>query len=163
MWKRKHKTEWLPWYRARNYKGDLTEAEKRQLDAFRAQPKHPAADLKDLPQEVQDYIGQIEIELYDKKQEGAAATAFALSAIGAALIYLNFNGCLGTPTIWSYAAAVLLIVVAWIWYGREWRKNAEEFRPSDGPWPTEEAIRQQWELNWVDNHRRAKRDVSNAR
>jgi exonuclease I len=31
MWKRKRKAEWLPWYRARNYKGDLTEAEKRQL------------------------------------------------------------------------------------------------------------------------------------
>jgi exonuclease I len=55
MWKRKRKAEeWLPWYRARNYKGDLTEAEKRQFDAFRMQPKHPADH--DLPEEVRNYI-----------------------------------------------------------------------------------------------------------
>ena len=48
MWKRKR--EWLPWYRARNYEGDLTEAEKRQLDAFRMQPSHPAAKFDDLPE-----------------------------------------------------------------------------------------------------------------
>ena len=41
MWRRKRKAEWLPWYQARSYKGDLTEAEKRELDAFRMQPKHP--------------------------------------------------------------------------------------------------------------------------
>jgi hypothetical protein len=72
----KHKSEWVPWYRARNYKGNLTEAEKRQFDAFRMQPRHPAATYDDLPEEVQNYIGRIEIELYDKKQEGAAGTAF---------------------------------------------------------------------------------------
>ena len=38
MWKRKRKSEWLPWYRAPDYKGDLTEAQKRELDAFRMQP-----------------------------------------------------------------------------------------------------------------------------
>jgi hypothetical protein len=43
MWKRKPKTEWVPWYRAHDYKGDMTETEKRELDAFRMEPKHPAA------------------------------------------------------------------------------------------------------------------------
>jgi exonuclease I len=80
MWKRKRKAEWLPWYRARNYKGDLTEAEKRQLDAFRMQPKHPAAQEDDLPEEVQSYIGRIEMELYDKKQEGAVGQAMFLTS-----------------------------------------------------------------------------------
>jgi len=65
MWKRKG--EWLPWYRARNYQGTLTETEKRQLDAFRAQPMHPAARLESLPKEVQDHISGIEMELFDKK------------------------------------------------------------------------------------------------
>jgi len=63
--KRKGKPEWLPWYRSRNYKGDMTETEKRQLDAFRAQPKHPATRTEDLPEEVRDYINGIELELYD--------------------------------------------------------------------------------------------------
>jgi hypothetical protein len=70
--KGKHKAEWLPWYRARNYKGDLTEAEKRQFDAFRVQPKHPAAQYHELPEEVQSYINRIECELYDKRQDGVA-------------------------------------------------------------------------------------------
>ena len=55
MVKRKRQVEHLPWYRARNYKGDLTETEKRQLDAFRKQPKHPAAEEDDLPEEVRNY------------------------------------------------------------------------------------------------------------
>jgi len=47
MAKRKRIAEWLPWYRGRNYKGDLTEAEKHQLDALRMQPTHPAARWED--------------------------------------------------------------------------------------------------------------------
>jgi hypothetical protein len=59
MWKRKRKVERLPWYRDRNYKGDMSEDQKRQLDAFRMQPKHPAAEEDDLPAEVQNYINSI--------------------------------------------------------------------------------------------------------
>src|SRR5215213_9302385 len=86
MWNRKRKAEWLPWYRAPNYDGDLTEAEKRELDAFRMQPKHPAARIYELPGEVQSYISKIEIELYDQKQERAAGRALVLSASGAAAV-----------------------------------------------------------------------------
>jgi hypothetical protein len=88
MWKRKQQ-EWVPWYRARNYKGNLTEAEKRQLDAFRTQPKHPAATFDDLPEEAQGYLSGIRLELYDKKQDGAASRAFVMSAIGAGVLFLN--------------------------------------------------------------------------
>jgi hypothetical protein len=48
MGRSKRRVEWLPWYRARGYNGNLTEAEKRQLDAFRAQEKHPAASKQAL-------------------------------------------------------------------------------------------------------------------
>jgi hypothetical protein len=41
--RRKSSSERLPWYRAPDYSGNLTEAEKRQLDAFRMQARHPAA------------------------------------------------------------------------------------------------------------------------
>src|SRR5262245_48784989 len=70
--KKKQPTEHLPWYRERNYTGNLTEVEKRQLDAFRMQEKHPAADYDDLPEEVKRYIGSLEMEVYDNKQ-GALA------------------------------------------------------------------------------------------
>src|SRR4051812_48997209 len=95
MWKNKRKAEWLPWYRARNYKGDLTEAEKRELDALRMQPKHPAVEANNLPEEVQSYLNKKELELYDKKQDSAAGRALILSAIGAALLYLNYGSCFG--------------------------------------------------------------------
>jgi exonuclease I len=33
--RKKKRKELLPWYRARNYKENLTENEKRELDSFR--------------------------------------------------------------------------------------------------------------------------------
>jgi hypothetical protein len=157
MWKRK--TEWLPWYRARNFKGNLTEAEKRQLDAFRTQPKHPAATFDDLSEEIQRYISGIQVELYDKKQEGAASRAFLYSAIGAGLLFLNYKSCFAAPDLWVNSAAVLLLVFAWFGYWRQWHKNAEEFTPTGAPWrATEEGIRQQWELNYIALSREEKSD-----
>jgi hypothetical protein len=48
--------------------GTMTEtsqrAEKRQLDFFRMQDKHPAATYDSLPQEVQSYIGGLELEAW---------------------------------------------------------------------------------------------------
>jgi hypothetical protein len=38
--RKKKPAECLPWYRARDYKGDLTENEKRQLDLFRMRKEH---------------------------------------------------------------------------------------------------------------------------
>jgi hypothetical protein len=151
----KGKAEWVPCYRARKYKGDLTEAEKRQLDAFRMQPNHPAATIDDLPDEVQQYVSRVELELYDKKQEAAAARAFVVSAIGAALLFLNYNGCFAAPTIWSNLGAVLLLVCPWPIYLYQWRRNAEEFMPRGASWSaTAEAIRQEWELNYIAHWRK---------
>jgi hypothetical protein len=157
MWKRK--AEWVPWYRARDYKGDLTEAEKRQLDAFRMQPKHPASSEEELPEEVQSYIGRIEMELYDKKQEAAAGYAFFWSVIAAVLLFLTYNGYFGPPTTWRYVIGLAIFVAPWFVYRHQWKKNAEEFLPSDDGAPnvTDEAIRQEWELNYIANSRQAER------
>lgn len=69
MFGRKNKKEPLPWYRARNYKGNLTEAEKRELDLLRHREseggEHPSANYGYLPEEVQSYLSKIEIERYD--------------------------------------------------------------------------------------------------
>jgi hypothetical protein len=158
MWKRKRKAEWLPLYRARNYTGDLTEAEKRRLDAFRMQPTHPSPLWESLPEEVREYIIRIELALYDCNNERALGQAFVLTAIGVTLLFLNYIGCLGTN--WSYAGAVLL-VLPWIVYRYKWRMIKEAFRPSGAPHNIiEERIREIWELNYIIRNRRAKRDAS---
>jgi hypothetical protein len=159
----KRKAEWVPWYRARKYKGNLTEAEKRQLDAFRTQPKHPAAAFDDLPEEVQAYLSGIEGELYDKKQEGAASRAFLYSAIGAGLLFLNYKSCFAAPDLWVNAGAVLLLGFAWFGYWRNWRRNAEEFLPADAPWrATEEGIRKEFELNYITWSRNKAREEASV-
>jgi hypothetical protein len=156
MRKRSHNKEWLPWYRARNYKGNLSEAEKRQLDAFRTQPVHPAARLDQLPEEVQEHIRGIELELYDHKQQEAAGFAFFWSLVVVVLLLLNYLGCVPHTSNWSYPAGALLFVAIWVIYKRKWDQNAEEFRPSgDGaPSRTNEAFRKEWELNYIDSARR---------
>lgn len=150
MRKREARAEWLPWYRSRDYKGNLTEAQKRQLDAFRSQAKHPAARAEDLPQEVQNYINGIELALYDCRQQEAVTKALFVSFIGALLFALRYSGYLSAPA-WSYAFDVLLLVVPWVFYRREWKNNAEAFLPSqkDAPNPTDEGIRKEWELNHI--------------
>jgi hypothetical protein len=155
-WKRK--AEWLPWYRARNYKGNLTEAEKRQLDVFRMQPRHPADH--DLPEEVRRYICNITLELYDRKQDAAAGRAWTWSAIGAALLFGSYMGWFGAPTIWLYALGAWFLVFPWFVYRYEWKKNAEEFLPSDHSHNAiDEGIRQEWELNWLYHNSQEKRDA----
>ena len=67
--RKKKPIERLPWYRARNYRGDLTENEKRQLDSFRMRREHPAASYDTLPGEVKVYMGELTLEIYDTKQE----------------------------------------------------------------------------------------------
>lgn len=160
MKKREEKAEWLPWYRAQNYKGNMTEAEKRQLDAFRAQPEHPAMRTEDLPEEVQDYIKKIELELYDYKQQYAVGQAFFYSLIGAALLALHYTGCL-TATPWKYALDVLILVSPWFFYRYRWKKNAAEFLPSKNDFsnPTDEAIRKEWEINYLTAMHQQQRDA----
>lgn len=157
MWNHKPKAPWVPWYRAPSYKGDLTEAEKSQLDAFRSERKHPAATNDELPEEVQRYIGRIELELYDAKQDAAAGLALVLSGVGATLLGLHYVGCLsGTPV--TYAFDILLLLLPWLFYRRRWRRTADEFLPSlesDAPNPTDEALRTEWELEYIVRNRRA--------
>ena len=127
----------------------MSEAEKRQLDAFRTMPDHPATVRKDLPQEVQAYINAIEMELYDIKQDGVALKALIASGAGA---LFNYFGML-QPTSWSYAGCLVLLIFPWIVYRRRSKKNADEFLPldpdPDALSPTDEAIRREWELEYL--------------
>ena len=151
--RRREKQEWVPWYRRKDYKGDLTEATKRELDAFRMQDKHPATLFGDLPEEVQRYINTIEMHIYDFKQERAAAKPMLASALGAIIIFLSYKG-FGYAGDFGYVFGVLLLTVPWFFYRREWRKNADEFLPEVSPNnPTDEGIRAEWESTYVGRKR----------
>lgn len=149
------KQSWLPWYRQKNYDGNLTEEEKRILDSFRIQGEHTAARNEDLPNEVQSYINVLELELYDLKQDSAANKAFALSAFAVFLIYLAYTGQ-AYSAIGAYIAGAIIVVLAWLGYRRTWNKNAEEFLPKseNAPNRTDEGIRKEWELDYNFRMRR---------
>ena len=146
---RRAKEEWVPWSRARNYKGNLTEVEKREFDAFRSKPKHPAASFDELPQEVQDYINELEFELYDRKQDALQYGTLFVSAIGLAVILDYFLNILTIDTNKIYLIlGGIYLIAPWFIYREKWKKNTEEFLPSadDAPLRSDEGIRRAWEI-----------------
>jgi hypothetical protein len=151
----------LPWYRAPNYKGNLTEDEKRELDSFRHRAKsdgveHPTATYSDLPKEVGSYILKLEIELYDKIQENLVGRCFLGSGVGAFLL-LNYFGWISpkynSTEIFLFGAVLLL--APWVYYPIKWRKNADQHL-----FNTDESIRTEWELNYIVDKKMAKRSVT---
>lgn len=151
------KREFLPWYRKPSYRGNLTEEQKRHLDAIRDRQPHPAATYDQLPEEVQSYIGELEMEAYDAKQQALVGRTVVLSAVGAFLVDANFLHLLNLTNAWAATLAVPLLVLPWLFYVRQWRRNADEFLPGqDAPSPTDEGLRSAWELAYIA--RRARED-----
>ena len=148
------RTERAAWYRDPSYAGNMTEAEKRKLDAFRAQG-HPAVKCGDLPDEVQSYIARLEVQLYDHKQEKIVGRSILISAVGAVAIYLTYAGFLRMSP-WSYIIGTIILVLPWFWYVREWKKNAKEFCPDnvveEGS-PVDVALRQEWDIHHISGNR----------
>ena len=99
--RKKQQSEPLPWYRAPDYTGDLTENEKRQLNSFRMRERHPAATYDDLPLEVQRHIAGLQIELYDKTQEALVLPALLVSGVGAFFLVRYIFGY-AEPSWFSY-------------------------------------------------------------
>jgi hypothetical protein len=157
FWHRSKYREVAPWYRARAYRGNLTEAQKRELDAFRTQPKHPAARYEDLPEEVQAYIARLETEAYDLKQEKAVSLALACNAVGLALLYFHYFGALALSTFWTWTLGLLLVIVPWFVYRHQWNKNAEEFMPdyigAGRDSPANEALQKEWDVGHLARNR----------
>lgn len=144
------KADWVPWYRRKDYKGNLSEEEKRALDSFRFEERHPATSYEDLPEDVQKYISRIELELYDKKQEIAAGKAFTLTGIAAFLIYLIYiDNAYYSPVAYVFSAAIVFF--AWLNYRREWNKNANELFPKEDGAPShiDEGIQSEWEQDYI--------------
>lgn len=149
--RKKKQKEPLPWYRERNYKGNLTEDEKRELDFFRHREKsqgikHPAASYDDLPEEVGSYIAKLQIENYDHTQERLVGRCFIGSAIGALILASYFGWVPQRDSTLMFIYGAVLLVAPWIYYPIKWRRNADEFSDRGG-----EAIRKEWELDYIVN------------
>ncbi|PWE33430.1 hypothetical protein DDZ14_04310 [Maritimibacter sp. 55A14] len=151
--------DWTPWYRRKEYKGNLTEEEKRHLDSFRLEEKHPAVAVEDLPEEVQGYLSELELAVYEAKQEGVATKAFVLTGIGAIVIFLAYRELGWFSPLVGYVIGGAIIAFAWVNYSREWKKNA------DGLWikqegkgvpfsRTEEKLQEYWELDAISRFRK---------
>jgi hypothetical protein len=153
-WQSKSLSERLPWYRARGYSGNLTEAEKRELDGFRMQADHPAYQYE-LPEHVEFCITGLQLEAYDLKQERAAVRAFTTTLVGAAVLYIAHFGAGPSNSIWSYLIGIGLMILPWVVYRSEWRKNA------DANLFVSEAILMEWELDHVAKAKLAARRVAN--
>jgi hypothetical protein len=163
MFRRKKKqSEHLPWYRARNYKGKLTEDEKRQLDFFRMQEKHPSADYDSLPEEVKRYIGNLEMEIYDNKQQALVLWTLFFSGVGG-YFFIRYILGYAEGSFFDYVWSISLLILPWIWYRTKFKQNAEEFLPLNGPGPTYEALLREWELDYITNRQMsAKEQAGNA-
>ncbi len=151
--------EWMPWYRRKEYKGNLTEEEKRYLDSLRLKEKHPAVAVDDLPEEVQSYLSELELAVYDAKQDSVATKAFMLTGMGALVAFFAYYGLGWLPPLARYVIGGVIIIFAWINYSREWKKNA------DGLWikqegsgipfsRTEEKLQEYWELDEIFRYRK---------
>ncbi|MGO4440604.1 hypothetical protein [Rhizobium sp. RAF56] len=163
MWwrRRKNTAEKLPWYRAPGYSGNLTEAEKRQLDAFRMQKRHPAPDYDDIPRTAQMILSRLEIENYDLKQENAFSKALVGSLVGAAVLYVNHYGIQPAHSIGWFIFGALFVIVPWVFHKFQYDKISEEFFPRGAP-PIHEELLKEWELQFIVHQKiereKAKRD-----
>ena len=153
MSKRGKKGDDLPWYRSPEYKGDLSESEKAELDEFRTNGQHPAARYEELPGEVRIYITKLEGELYDIRQGRLAAWCFLVSALGlAALVAMYLGYYPATPSRYflGFSGLVLPLVVYFYFFN----KNAREYLPHNKPYsPTNEALRAEWEMEHIARRR----------
>ena len=150
--------EWMPWYRRKDYRGNLTDEQKRHLDSFRLEEKHPAVAVEDLPEEVQSYLSELELAVYDAKREGVATKAFVLTGVGAFVIFLAYYELGWFAPLVGYVLGGAIIAFARINYSREWKRNA------DGLWikqegrgvpfsRTEEKLQAYWELDEISRFR----------
>jgi hypothetical protein len=146
----------LPWYRKKGYRGKMSEKEKRLLDRWRMQERHPAVAYDELPLEVQGYLSRLEGEVYDNKQATLVFGVLALSVIGAYQLYQWYK--VGEPS--SLVFGLAMSFVPWIYYRIKWKKNSADFLPIDNPTRSaDEAMQEEWDLNHLSEMRSAEKST----
>ena len=155
------KGEWLPWYRRKDYRGNLTEEEKRFLDGLRQSGQHPASAYDELPEEAQMYFQELEQSVYDEKQSKAAFTFILTATIGLFVIFGSYRDSLWLAPIVGYLSGAGMIFIGWLLYRREFKRNADEYIPmekvQDSPNNlTDEGLQRHYEMQAIAGRRTAK-------
>lgn len=149
-WLRKHKQDDVPWYRHQNYKGGLREDQKMELDSIRWQAKsegHPAAGYDDLPEEVQSYIAELEIEISDERSflPILSMAVTTVVVIYSALIALNIVQYyeLATSIYDLFYISIAIFIFSFIRY-----RNVRKIELSRD---ANKAFLKNWEINYISN------------
>jgi hypothetical protein len=152
-WFRKRKDDDVVWYRHRNYKGGLSEEEKRELDSIRwpAEPRpHPAAKFQDLPEEVQEYISHLELEVEGSK---SFPPLIAIIAGISLIIYCALSALDVVQYSDMFPSIIKLSLVSFAWIGigiLEYRKVQKIWGEKD----TDAQFMVNWELDYISGRRR---------
>jgi hypothetical protein len=151
--------EWIPWYRRKEYKGNLTEDEKRHLDTFRVEGKHPATAFEELPKEVQEYLNELELSVYDATQERVAIKSLVQTCVGALLIFLAYLGLGWLSPLVGYFLGCAIITFAWFNHSRDWKQNADSIwikqKGKGVPLSrTEDKLQEYWDLDAIGRFRK---------
>lgn len=150
----------LPWYRNKNYKGGLRERDKRVLDSIRLQEKHPAATYASLPEEVQNYITRLECDLYSAKQSMLFYSCAFVTFLGVLGIVRWWKDSINYGN-WTVLTSIVLIVAPWLYWYKKEKQNSREFSPLDNAvFPTNEALKKEWEIKYISHFSRHERDES---
>lgn len=144
------KKSWIPWYRRQDYKGDLSEKEKRILDSFHSEAKHPAAPYESLPDEVQEYINSLEFELFQNNKDEAIITALFATAITVIILCITYKGNLFYEAP-IYGICLAALISIWVKYYKKLKNIDERNLPirDDAPSQSDEGIQMQYELNYI--------------
>ena len=105
------KLDWKPWYRRKDYKGNLTEDQKRYLDSFRNGKPHPATSFNDLPEEVQERLTELECEVKEYQSNQAMLTMIAWITLGGYLCYRGYTSETLFGSASSYIVALGMFVM----------------------------------------------------
>ena len=147
-----NESEWKPWYRRKDYKGNLTEDQKRYLDSFRSGKPHPATPFEDLPDEVQSRLIELEEQLKEQQDATSLLTMLVWFSLSSYAFYSGYNDYDGLTSVASYCFALFVIFILYKSYKaylyrhkhHNWYGDTDKGEPFSS---TDESLQRHWEVN----------------
>ena len=147
-----HNREFVPWYRREDYRGILKENHKRKLDAIRYQDKHPATEFYTLPEDVQRYIEELELNIYQTKTRLHNLETIVGGGIGGYLLYAAWTGERAYSLFYGILGVGLIVWTVIRSIQQHQKLDADHWASvSDPDWPSisQEGIRRNWEYGLI--------------
>lgn len=135
----------LPWYRGKGFKGNLTENEKRLLDSFRIDNKHPCTSNANIPEDVHALLIRLVVERQEDKLGSFSGKYTAIIGIAAFVIYLWYIDYLEISTS-SLVVGGAGVVCLCVLYSFEYKKYSKILN-------IREEIKKEWELKYIEELR----------